>query len=161
MITAGGNATPGLMALLAMPLLIKSIMRETMQRELLRGAILLLWAGLAEGELSALAWLPNLLVLAWVYRDGPTPLPPEGRMPKQGKTRPFNWFWKNIPILKPSWLDNPTAVTRLGTGGISRSRAFAYQSHSPHTARHAGRHRGRRMAKSLHFILITCLSARF
>ena len=159
MLTASADATPGLMALLAMPLLIELIMKGTKQRGILQGAMLLLWAGVAESELSALAWLPDLLVLAWMYRDGPTPLPPERIVPKQGKMGPLNWFWRNIPFAKPRWLDNPAAVTRLGIGGISRSRPFTYQSHSPSTARNAGRQRGRRMAKSLRLILITCLSA--
>jgi hypothetical protein len=48
-----------------------------------------------------MAWLPDMLVMAWMYRNGPTLLPPERRVPRKGKTASSSWFWKNIPS---SWI---------------------------------------------------------
>jgi hypothetical protein len=56
-LTTGVKTTLGMITLLAMSFIIISIMRRTMQRGIMQGKLLLLllWAGIAEGELSAMA----------------------------------------------------------------------------------------------------------
>jgi hypothetical protein len=56
-------------------------------------------------------------------------------------------------------MDHHDELQQSKSGGVSRSRAFTYQSHLPSTQQRAGIQRGRRIAKSLRRIIVTCIAA--
>jgi hypothetical protein len=64
-------------ALLVMPFMMAIIMNGKFFKYLLSAILLTTRAMVAEAELSALLWLPAIVVMSWTYQNGPVPLPPE------------------------------------------------------------------------------------
>jgi fatty acid desaturase len=89
--------TPGMIALLSMPFIIEMIMRGALVNFVVLGVLLLLWTTVAEGEISAMAWLPAIIVLTWVYLIDP--LPPEQRKykPRRYQNQLSNWATYVMP----------------------------------------------------------------
>jgi hypothetical protein len=148
-----------MIALLLMPIVIEFITRGMVFESLIKGVTLTLWGVLAEGEMSALSWVPQIIALIWECGTRPTKLPPE-YIPKSNRDRTESWLWKRIP---ETWIrarssSGPRAVTRLAGRGTSPEKGFSYQSYSPAAQRRAGRKSNRRLAKSLQLVALTCMA---
>jgi hypothetical protein len=65
--------------LLLMPLMVELIMRGRMMEWFASAIHVLVWAFIAEGEMSAMAWIPPMVILMWNHSCRPGPLPPENR----------------------------------------------------------------------------------
>jgi hypothetical protein len=65
--------------------------------------MLMLHSTLADGEISALAWMPAIITIICNLGIEPEPLPPEDRkyVPRRHRKDMGGWYWKNIPTLSP------------------------------------------------------------
>jgi hypothetical protein len=123
--------------------------------------LLLTWATVAEGELSALAWLPAIIVLAVNYYDAPPPKPPE-YIPKKHRSREIGWIRK---YMQSAWLHEGSGTVKaksirsLVAGRFNKEGLFLYRLYKPSQRRAATRERNRQSAMRLHAVDITCMMA--
>jgi hypothetical protein len=61
-LTANIKATPGTIALVSVLVMMETIMNQQIFKWMASWALLMAWATIADGELSALAWLPMMVV---------------------------------------------------------------------------------------------------
>jgi hypothetical protein len=120
--TGNGQVAPDMITLLLMPIMIELITRGAILENVMKGGVLTLRSVLADGEMSALSWIPSAIVLVWEWITRPIPLPPEKYVPRKHRKRTGSWLWKIIPdpwIKRARSLMESQAVTRLGPRGTS------------------------------------------
>jgi hypothetical protein len=150
-----------MIALVSALFMMEFIMNRKVFKWIASAFFILAWATLAEGELSALAWLLAIIVLTLNYINRPEPLPPE-YIPKRHRSSTMSI----IPacLLKYWWSDNtsvikPSSVLRLGSGRFNHRGPFRYQLYRPAKRRAAARKRNHHSAMSLRLVMITCIMA--
>jgi hypothetical protein len=140
------------------------IMNQRVFKWVASSTLLTAWAIIADGELSALTWLPIMVVLLLNHCARPNHLPPEEYVSKRNRTDTTGWIKRLFPM-KQLWNPqitegNDISVYNLCTGRACRkSSGFQYQSYHPQQRCAAIRARNRKSAISLHLVLLTCLSA--
>jgi hypothetical protein len=124
----------------------------------IQGGMSFLWGILANGEMPALAWFPYIIITIMLETIKPAPLPLEQGiyMPKRQRQRTKElggWFWKNIP----TWMIE-SGGNQVATAGTQRV-AFSYSNYSRKVRRQSGRQINRKLAMSMRFVTISCMTA--
>jgi hypothetical protein len=127
----------------------------------IEGGTNILWCILADGEMSALAWLPPIIAMILIAAIKPTPMPPEQAryIPKKQRhntEKSGAWFWKNTPTWMAGMSDSGVhTLTSIGARKVS----FSYDKYSWKERRRSGRQVNRKLAISMRLVTITCMAA--
>jgi hypothetical protein len=148
-----------MVALLILPIVIEIVTRGVVCRCTIEGGTYILWSILADGEMSALAWLPCIIAAILLGAIKPASLPPERReyitkRQRQSTEESGGWFWKNIP----TWMSKSDSH-QLNAVGARKVLSFPYDKYSRKKSRESGRRINRKMAISMRLVTVTCMMA--
>ena len=142
-----------MVVLLVLPIVIELVTRGIACRCAIEGGTHVLWCILADGEMSALAWLPSIIAMMLLGVTKPARILPEpGKYIRKGQRHNMEesggWFWKNIP----TWVSKsePNRLATIGAPKVS----FTYSKFSRRERRESGRRANRRMAMSMRLVTI-------
>jgi hypothetical protein len=114
-------STPGLIAPVTMLCMMEVMMNGKVLEWMTSMMFFMAWAVVAEGELSALAWLPAMLILALNHAASPEPMSPEYVPKRHRRTSTMDriiswWTQSGIKITPVQTLIRLFSTTTLGTG---------------------------------------------
>jgi hypothetical protein len=155
-----GDVTPAKVALLLMPLTIELALGEVMLEMMAMGFKMILSIIVAEGEMMALTWVVEPLLVQLILFELPPPKePPEPRQYLTKATRKKKrGRWADLWEGAREMLSPPTAATRLGNRGMSKNEART-TTRSLGAERKRGTRYNAKMAKGMRLIMVTCMSA--
>jgi hypothetical protein len=137
-VAASATATPGMIAIVSTLLISQVIMSGVMPQVILSTVFFTIWGGiLAEGEMSALSWLPMILVVVWIQNNGPTPLPPERIAYVPRRHQLPTWFEQLVQATPVSWQQRVSVTHANGDQSLLWSKredhrsCFQYSAYSP------------------------------